>query len=68
MPITRKDDPWVSLNQAGVIIGIHRQTVLRMAATGELISDQVAGRTVIDRKSAERERRRREKANSPAVA
>lgn len=67
MPITRKDDPWVSLVKAGRIIGIHRQTVLRLVTEGLLVSERVAGRTVIDRKSVEREMRRREKTAGAAV-
>lgn len=67
MPVTRKEDRWLSLVAAGALIGISRHTVLRMALREELESDQVAGRTVISRRSAERERRRRDR-ESAAVA
>lgn len=52
MTRTRKPDPWLSLPEAARVVGRSRQTVVKMAAAGDLKHDTVAGRMVIDRASA----------------
>lgn len=49
----KREEKWLSLPQAAEYLGRARQTVATLAASGELKSDWVAGRLVIDRESAE---------------
>lgn len=44
-------DEWVTLPQAAKLLGRHRQTVLVIAARGELTLDQRAGITFVSRAS-----------------